>query len=90
MRKYCLVSNYTFKVKKTKRDSVNNDDICNVINREFRNRASLEVVVSDLTYVKVASFDELELLWFDYVNWYNNVRIHGSLGHMSPVDFSNY
>lgn len=193
MKKYDLVSNYTLKLKKTKRSHVNNDDICNIINREFNNRAPLEVVVSDLTYVKVAgkwnyicvlldlsnrqiigsavgkskgaqivksaffsvksdlrkiklfhtdrgsefknfvvegilktfgiarslsakgspvdnavaeamyriikiefaferefaSFDELELLWFDYVNWYNNVRIHGSLGYKSPVDFAS-
>ena len=34
-----------------------------------------------------ASFDELELLWFDYVHWYNNIRIHGSLGYKSPTAF---
>lgn len=77
MRKYDLVSNYTFKLKKTKRNKVNNDDICNVIkiesafDREF------------------AYFDELELLLVRLREWYNNVRIHGSLGYKSPVDFSN-
>lgn len=25
------------------------------------------------------SFEELERELFDYVNWYNNIRIHGSL-----------
>lgn len=33
---------------------VNSGNISNVINRKFNNRAPLEVVVSDLTYVKVA------------------------------------
>lgn len=193
MKKYDLVSSYTFKLCKTKANRVNNDEICNVVNREFNNWSPLEVVVSDLTYVKVAgkwnyicvlldlsnrqiigsavgksksaqlvksaffsvkndlrrikvfhtdrgsefknyviegildafgidrslsakgspldnavaeamysvvkiefafqrefaSFDELEVLWFDYVNWYNNVRIHGSLGYKTPVEFAN-
>ncbi len=29
----------------------------------------------------------LDLLLFDYVNWYNNKRIHGSLGYLSPAEF---
>jgi len=36
-----------------------------------------------------ADYSELELKWFDYVNWYNNVRIHGSLGYISPSEFEN-
>ncbi len=36
-----------------------------------------------------ADYDELELKWFDYVNWYNNVRIHGSLDYLTPVEFEN-
>jgi len=26
-------------------------------------------------------FQEMEMKWFAYVNWYNNTRIHGSLGY---------
>lgn len=192
MKKYNLVSNYTLKLaKKHHKDTVNEDIVENVVNREFSDRKPLEVIVSDLTYVKVAgkwnyvcilldlynrkiigsavgknkgativktaffsvkadlrrinlfhtdrgsefkntvvegiltafnirrslsdkgtpvdnavaesmysviktefafhrefvSFDELELLWFDYVNWYNNIRIHGSLGYLSPAEY---
>jgi len=55
MRKYNLVSNYTIKTApKGKKLLVNNDEIPNIVNREFDNREPLEVVVSDLTYVKVA------------------------------------
>lgn len=193
MKKYNLVSNYTLKLAKKKNKSVvNNDQIANLVNREFSGRPPLDVVVSDLTYVKVAgkwnyicllldlynrkiigsavgktksvqivktaffsvksdlrrirlfhtdrgnefknyiiegileafgigrslsakgtpidnavaesmysviktefafncefaSFEELELLWFDYVNWYNNVRIHGTLGYKTPAEYA--
>ncbi|WP_339024799.1 IS3 family transposase [Spiroplasma endosymbiont of Agriotes lineatus] len=30
---------------------------------------------------------QLELELFDYINWYNNLRIHGSLNYLSPVTF---
>lgn len=191
MKKYNLVSKYTLKHSKKKYSDVNKDDIENIVDRKFSDRKPLEVVVSDLTYVKCAgrwhyicllldldgrkiigsavgrqkdaklvrsafygvkedlrrieifhtdrgsefknqiideimkafgikrslsragtpidnscaesiynivktefvygeefnSFDELELRWFDYVNWYNNVRIHGSLGYMTPDEY---
>ncbi|SFK74439.1 putative transposase [Marinilactibacillus piezotolerans] len=30
---------------------------------------------------------ELDLELFDYVNWYNTIRIHGSLGYLSPQEY---
>ncbi|MEK4170552.1 IS3 family transposase [Lysinibacillus sp. FSL L8-0312] len=30
-------------------------------------------------------FSTLEL--DDYVYWFNNIRIHGMIGHLSPVEF---
>ena len=193
MRKYSLVSKYTLKHRKKHKNDVNNDPIPNEIQRKFDDWKPLEVVVSDLTYLKCAGrwhylcllldlhgrkiigsavgrhkdaklvrtafygvqsdlrkvkifhtdrgsefknqvideiieafgitrslsakgspidnavaesmynivktefafgesfadLDELELKWFDYVNWYNNVRIHGSLGYMSPAEFKS-
>lgn len=41
-------------------------------------------------FVKNRRFDNLESLeteLFDYVNWYNNLRIHGSLDYMTPSEF---
>lgn len=32
----------------------------------------------------------LDLGLFDYVNWYNNVRIHGSLGYMTPKEYKKF
>ncbi len=46
----------------------------NIVKREFANR-------------EFDSLHQLEVLWFDYVNWYNNVRIHGSLNYLTPVEF---
>ena len=53
MRENGLVSNYIvakYKVHKTK---VNEAKISNLVKREFNNRSQMEVVVSDLTYVRV-------------------------------------
>ncbi|WP_242227583.1 IS3 family transposase, partial [Bacillus cereus group sp. BfR-BA-01315] len=33
------------------------------------------------------SLEELILELNDYVNWFNNVRIHGTLGYLSPVQY---
>ena len=53
MKKYSMVSNYTIARYKVNKQSCNEDKIANTVNREFNNRDKLEVVVSDLTYVKV-------------------------------------
>ena len=191
MHKYNLVSNYTLRRKKKRKNIVNDDEIANVVGREFDNRKKYEVVVSDLTYVRIcgkwhylcllldlcgrkilgsaissqknarlvetafysvdadlrqinlfhtdrgsefknhaieqlleafgirrslsargtpcdnavaesmyniiktefvfereyADLAEFKLLWFDYVNWYNNVRIHGSLNYKTPNEW---
>ncbi|PAD46411.1 hypothetical protein CHH65_15945 [Shouchella clausii] len=29
---------------------------------------------------------ELDLVLFNYVHWFNHIRIHGSLDYQSPVD----
>lgn len=192
MKQYELVSKYTLKHSKWQASKVNRDAFQNLVERDFAGRKPLEVVVSDLTYVKCAGkwhyicllldlnnrkiigsavgkhkdaklvrtafygvqadlrrveifhtdrgsefknqiideiifafgikrslskagtpidnacaesiynivktefvfgeafndLAELELRWFDYVNWYNNVRIHGSLGYLTPNAYS--
>lgn len=186
-----LVSNYTVKQYKPHKTSCNEEQLSNLVNREFQREKQLDVVVSDLTYVNVAgkwnyiclildlwnreiigyavgkhktadlvyqaickvpydlnrinifhtdrgnefknklidevvttfhikrslskkgcpydnavaeatykiiktefafnrrfdSFEELECELFDYVNWYNNIRIHGSLDYQTPVSY---
>jgi len=193
MSKYGLVSNYTLYHLKKHENVVNNDEIANIVDRKFDGRAKYEVVVSDLTYIKISEkwhylcilldlcgrkilgsavgsqkdaklvetafysvqtdlrkihlfhtdrgsefknqiieqilktfgierslsakgtpYDnavaesmynviktefvfgrefvdlaEFKLLWFDYVNWYNNIRIHGSLDYSTPTEWHN-
>ena len=188
-----LVSNYTIAQYKVYKQLVNNESIENKVKRKFGNRETLEVVVSDLTYVRVngkwnyvclildlfnreiigysvgpkkdailvymafasikynlndieifhtdrgsefknnviegvistfniqrslskkgcpydnavaeatfkifktefiypnifASLEELKLELSDYVHWYNNIRIHSTLGYLTPVAFKN-
>jgi len=193
MKKYSLVSKYTLKHKCSRKNNVNNDPIPNKVQRQFGSWKPLEVVVSDLTYLKCAGrwhylcllmdlhdrkiigsaigrqkdarlvrtafygvqadlrkisifhtdrgsefknkvideiidafgisrslsnkgspidnavaesmynivktefafgesfhdLDDLQLRWFDYVNWYNNVRIHSSLHYLTPNTFNS-
>ena len=191
MDKYGLVSKYVKRRKCGKANKVNNETYPNIVKREFRERDILEVVVSDLTYVKVSGvwhyicllidlhgrdiigyaagrnrdaklvrrafyridvnlcdigifhtdrggefknevidgiisafgmkrslsskgapvdnavaeslyniiktemlfertfdcLDDLELALFEYVNWYNNIRLHSSLGYLPPREY---
>lgn len=36
------------------------------------------------------SLDQLELMLADYVNWFNNFRIHSTLGYLSPKQFKEH
>ena len=43
-------------------------------------------------FVKGAHFEtqsELELELFDYVHWFNNFRIHSTLGYLSPIEYKS-
>ncbi len=33
------------------------------------------------------TLNELEIELADYINWFNNHRIHSTLGYLSPVEF---
>lgn len=50
--------------------------------------AAFKVIKTEFTFNRVfLTLEELELSLFDYVNWYNNHRIHGSLGYLTPVQY---
>ncbi len=71
MRENCLVSSYTVKHYKLHKTSCNNDKIDNILNRKFDQAKKMNAIVSDLTYV----------------NWYNNIRVHGSLDYHTPKEY---
>ncbi|MFI3227681.1 MAG: IS3 family transposase, partial [Clostridia bacterium] len=50
------------------------ESMYNIVKREFANQ-------------EFESLRQLEILWFDFVNWYNNIRIHGTLGYLAPSEF---
>lgn len=54
MKKLGLISNYIKHRPKQKKTTCNNDDLPNILNREFNRDNPLDVAVSDLTYVRVA------------------------------------
>ncbi|MDT7726079.1 MAG: hypothetical protein QOI21_2655 [Actinomycetota bacterium] len=31
--------------------------------------------------------DDLEIATVEYIDWYNNRRLHGELGHAPPVEY---
>jgi len=48
------------------------------------------IIKTEFTFGKAfADLDEFKLHWFDYVNWYNNIRIHGSLDYLTPNEWHN-
>jgi len=47
--------------------------------KSFKKEFVYQYIFSDL--------DHLKRELFDYVNWYNNIRLHSSLGYMSPITY---
>lgn len=55
MRTSSLVSVYTIKKYRPHKDKVNNENKPNVLDRQFNGKQRYEVIVSDLTYVRVGN-----------------------------------
>lgn len=52
--------------------------------------ATFKIIKTEFAFNKIfESLEKLELELFDYVNWFNNERIHGSLGYLTPVQYKN-
>ncbi len=55
MRKFTLISNYTKATFKKGKATVNEAPIRNTLERQFKQEQPLEVIVTDLTYVRVGN-----------------------------------
>jgi len=52
--------------------------------------STFKMIKNEFIYRRVfESAEQLELELADYVQWFNNVRLHGTLGYLSPVQFRN-
>lgn len=40
-----------------------------------------------INQLNLQSLHQLELELYDYVNWFNKHRIHGTLGYMTPIQY---
>jgi len=50
--------------------------------------ATFKILKVEFVYPQIfESLDQLKLELFDYVNWYNNIRLHSSLGYLSPTAY---
>lgn len=50
--------------------------------------ATFKIIKTEFAFNKrFNSLEELERELFDYVNWYNNFRIHSSLGYLTPNEY---
>ena len=38
---------------------------------------------------KFETLEELELQLAEYIYWYKYIRIHGSLGYITPIEYRN-
>ena len=51
-------------------------------------KATYKIIKTEFAYNRrFENFEELERELFDYVNWYNNIRIHGSLDYQKPAHY---
>lgn len=52
--------------------------------------ATYKIIKTEFAFNRIfESFEELETDLYEYVNWYNNIRIHGSLNYLTPVEYKN-
>ncbi|WP_347550012.1 IS3 family transposase (plasmid) [Pseudalkalibacillus hwajinpoensis] len=52
--------------------------------------AMFKVIKTEFVYqTHFESQAQLNIELFDYVHWYNNIRIHGTLGYLSPIEYKS-
>lgn len=50
--------------------------------------ATYKIIKTEFAFNRIFdNFEQLQYLLFDYVHWFNHIRIHSSLGYLSPAQF---
>lgn len=50
--------------------------------------ATYKIIKTEFAFNRIFdSFEELETELFEYVNWFNNIRIHSSLNYLTPIEY---
>ena len=50
--------------------------------------STFKMIKAEFVYCRrFDTVDQLQLELADYVHWFNNIRLHGTLGYLSPVEF---
>lgn len=50
--------------------------------------ATYKIIKTEFAFNRIfESFEELETELFEYVNWFNNIRIHSSLNYLTPIEY---
>jgi len=72
-----------YKRKTRKNDSKLENAVISIFNASNSNYGSRKLNMNNT----FNDLDEHKFKLADYVHWFNNIRIHGSLGYLSPVQF---
>ncbi|MXQ54022.1 IS3 family transposase [Shimazuella sp. KC615] len=50
--------------------------------------ATFKIIKTEFVYpTTFDSLDQITIEFCDYVNWFNKIRIHGTLGYVSPEEY---
>ena len=50
--------------------------------------ATFKMIKAEFVYSRrFETLEQLQLELLDYVHWFNNIRLHGTLGYLSPAEF---
>lgn len=71
----------TFKIKRSL--SAKGTPLDNAVNESTNHILKTEFIYQH----KFTSLAELEIKLYDYIHWYNHIRVHGSIGYMAPIAY---
>ncbi|MBB3128625.1 transposase InsO family protein [Paenibacillus rhizosphaerae] len=85
-------STFYYEAKEQPNEDENTEAIVDIFHKNRKAyavaEATYKVMKTEFIHqMEFQSLDHLQLELYDYVNWFNKHRIHGSLGYMTPVQY---